>query len=98
MNSQLEKVNNVLRTDLSAIVQRVSMDQIVGIVNIVIFFLAFSIVIFIKSNRNVIPEQQDGPRHFQHVVLLLLLQGYSALNDTPHMVIEQTRSVVESKF
>ncbi|XP_029297228.1 prominin-1-A isoform X6 [Cottoperca gobio] len=44
VNTQLEKVNDVLRTDLSAIVQR----------------------------------------------------GYSSLNDTPHMVIEQTRSVVES--
>ncbi|TKS72049.1 Prominin-1-A Prominin-like protein 1 [Collichthys lucidus] len=44
VNTQLEKVNNVLKTDLSAIVQR----------------------------------------------------GYSSLNDTPHMVIEQTRSVVEN--
>ncbi|XP_044061984.1 prominin-1-A isoform X3 [Siniperca chuatsi] len=44
VNAQLEKVNDVLRTDLSAIVQR----------------------------------------------------GYSSLNDTPHMVIEQTRSVVDS--
>lgn len=26
------------------------------------------------------------------------LQGFSALNDTPHMVTEQTRSVVESEF
>lgn len=25
-------------------------------------------------------------------------QGFSSLNDTPHMVTEQTRSVVESKF
>ncbi|XP_037636044.1 prominin-1-A isoform X11 [Sebastes umbrosus] len=44
VNAQLEKVKHVLRTDLSAIVQR----------------------------------------------------GYASLNDTPHMVIEQTRSVVES--
>ncbi|XP_076594471.1 prominin-1-A isoform X4 [Chaetodon auriga] len=44
VNTQLEKVNDVLRTDLSVIVQR----------------------------------------------------GYSSLNDTPHMVIEQTRSVVEN--
>ncbi|XP_069387117.1 prominin-1-A isoform X7 [Paralichthys olivaceus] len=43
VNTQLEKVNDVLRTDLSTIVQR----------------------------------------------------GFSSLNDTPHMVIEQTRSVVE---
>uniref|UniRef100_A0A3B4ANF8 Prominin 1 b n=1 Tax=Periophthalmus magnuspinnatus TaxID=409849 RepID=A0A3B4ANF8_9GOBI len=43
---QLEKVKEVLKTDLSEIVQR----------------------------------------------------GYSSLNDTPHMVIEQTRNVVESKF
>ncbi|XP_074505214.1 prominin-1-A isoform X1 [Sebastes fasciatus] len=44
VNTQLEKMKHVLRTDLSAIVQR----------------------------------------------------GYASLNDTPHMVIEQTRSVVES--
>ncbi|KAF0040020.1 hypothetical protein F2P81_008255 [Scophthalmus maximus] len=44
VNAQLEKVNDVLRTDLGAVVQR----------------------------------------------------GYSSLNDTPHMVIEQTRSVVEN--
>ncbi|XP_053284357.1 prominin-1-A [Pleuronectes platessa] len=44
VNTQLEKMNEVLRTDLSTIVQR----------------------------------------------------GFSSLNDTPHMVIEQTRSVVES--
>ncbi|XP_034546583.1 prominin-1-A [Notolabrus celidotus] len=44
VNSQLEKVNDVMRTDLSAIVQR----------------------------------------------------GYASVNDTPHMVIEQTRSVVEN--
>lgn len=44
VNAQLEKMNNVLKTDLSAVVQR----------------------------------------------------GFSSLNDTPHMVIEQTRSVVES--
>uniref|UniRef100_UPI0037E90672 prominin-1-A n=1 Tax=Semicossyphus pulcher TaxID=241346 RepID=UPI0037E90672 len=44
VNTQLEKVNDVMRTDLSAIVQR----------------------------------------------------GYASLNDTPHMVIEQTRSVVEN--
>ncbi|KAG8003832.1 Prominin-1-A [Nibea albiflora] len=44
VNTQLEKVNDVLKTDLSAIVQR----------------------------------------------------GYSSLNDTPQMVIEQTRSVVEN--
>lgn len=25
-------------------------------------------------------------------------QGFSSLNDTPHMVTEQTRSVVESEF
>ncbi|XP_028314748.1 prominin-1-A isoform X2 [Gouania willdenowi] len=44
INAQLEKMSNLLKTDLSAIVQK----------------------------------------------------GYSALNDTPHMVIEQTRSVVEN--
>ncbi|XP_033989711.1 prominin-1-A isoform X5 [Trematomus bernacchii] len=44
VNDQLEKMNDVMRTDLSAIVQK----------------------------------------------------GYSSLNDTPNMVIEQTRSVVES--
>ncbi|XP_028271426.1 prominin-1-A [Parambassis ranga] len=44
VNAQLEKMNNVVKTDLSAIVQK----------------------------------------------------GYSSFNDTPHMVIEQTRSVVES--
>ncbi|XP_073342691.1 prominin-1-A [Pagrus major] len=44
VNPQLENVNEVLKTDLSAVVQR----------------------------------------------------GYSSLNDTPHMVIEQTRNVVES--
>ncbi|XP_065814609.1 prominin-1-A isoform X5 [Labrus bergylta] len=44
VNTQLEKVNDVMNTDLSAIVQR----------------------------------------------------GYASLNDTPHMVIEQTRSVVEN--
>ncbi|XP_028444714.1 prominin-1-A isoform X8 [Perca flavescens] len=44
VNAQLEKVNHVMKTDLSAIVQR----------------------------------------------------GYSSLNNTPHTVIEQTRSVVES--
>ncbi|XP_062250058.1 prominin-1-A isoform X3 [Platichthys flesus] len=44
VNTQLEKMNEVLRTDLSTIVQR----------------------------------------------------GFSSLNDTPHMVVEQTRSVVES--
>ncbi|XP_041653559.1 prominin-1-A isoform X2 [Cheilinus undulatus] len=44
VNTQLEKVNDVMKTDLSAIVQR----------------------------------------------------GYASLNDTPHMVIEQTRSVVEN--
>ncbi|XP_054453531.1 prominin-1-A isoform X2 [Anoplopoma fimbria] len=44
VTAQLEKVNDVLRTDLSAIVQR----------------------------------------------------GYASVNDTPHMVVEQTRSVVES--
>ncbi|KAL3044507.1 hypothetical protein OYC64_012907 [Pagothenia borchgrevinki] len=44
VNNQLEKMNDVMRTDLSAIVQK----------------------------------------------------GYSSLNDTPNMVIEQTRSVVES--
>lgn len=44
VNAQLEKMNDVLKTDLSAVVQR----------------------------------------------------GFSSLNDTPHMVIEQTRSVVES--
>ncbi|XP_023264318.1 prominin-1-A-like isoform X1 [Seriola lalandi dorsalis] len=44
VNAQMEKMNDVLRTDLSAIVQK----------------------------------------------------GYSSLNDTPHMVIEQTRSVVEN--
>ncbi|XP_074529577.1 prominin-1-A isoform X4 [Halichoeres trimaculatus] len=44
VTSQLEKVNDVMKTDLSAIVQR----------------------------------------------------GYASLNDTPHMVIEQTRSVVEN--
>nr|XP_046262470.1 prominin-1-A isoform X2 [Scatophagus argus] len=44
VNIQLQKVNDVLRTDLSAIVQK----------------------------------------------------GYSSLNDTPHMVIEQTRNVVEN--
>uniref|UniRef100_A0A8D3A8A8 Prominin 1a n=1 Tax=Scophthalmus maximus TaxID=52904 RepID=A0A8D3A8A8_SCOMX len=30
--------------------------------------------------------------------VLLPSQGYSSLNDTPHMVIEQTRSVVESEI
>lgn len=44
VNAQLQKVNDILKTDLSAIVQR----------------------------------------------------GYSSLNDTPHMVTEQTRSVVEN--
>ncbi|XP_044219517.1 prominin-1-A isoform X3 [Thunnus albacares] len=44
VNSQLDRMNNILKTDLSAIVQR----------------------------------------------------GYSSLNDTPHMVTEQTRGVVES--
>lgn len=28
---------------------------------------------------------------------LLLSQGYASLNDTPHMVVEQTRGVVDSK-
>ncbi|XP_024125149.1 prominin-1-A isoform X10 [Oryzias melastigma] len=44
VNSQLERINEVVKTDLSAVVQR----------------------------------------------------GFSSLNDTPHMVIEQTRSVVDS--
>ena len=79
MNSQLAKVNDVLRTDLSAIVQRVSLDQkSMDILTV----LSPSVCNNVNESKHHVPPPS---------------QGQASLNDTPHMVIEQTRSVVESK-
>lgn len=75
-------MSEVMKTDLSAIVQRVSRghnsrdslmssDQSVSMSGFFLFWCCFFVVFY--------------------------SQGYSSLNDTPHMVIEQTRSVVDSK-
>uniref|UniRef100_A0A3B4EVF3 Prominin-1-A-like n=1 Tax=Pundamilia nyererei TaxID=303518 RepID=A0A3B4EVF3_9CICH len=47
---------------------------------------------FFKSNQNHKMDKET----WCSFLFFLLSQGFSSLNDTPHMVIEQTRSVVES--
>lgn len=114
MNPQLENVNEVLKTDLSSIVQRVSLERILTFLKLSVcnvnaslsylmcrtFFPVLSTFLQrpdclrltnSKSSSNNKLELVPKPRVF-------LSQGYSSLNDTPHMVIEQTRSVVESKW
>lgn len=49
---------------------------------------------FFKSNQNHKMDKET----WCSFLFFLLSQGFSSLNDTPHMVIEQTRSVVESKW
>lgn len=82
VKTQLDKMSEVMKTDLSAIVQRVSIghksrDSLmlsdVSVYMSVLFFWGGCIFVVFYS------------------------QGYSSLNDTPHMVIEQTRSVVDSE-
>lgn len=74
MNIQLAKMRDVLKMDLSTIVQKVSLGHATTV-----NFFRFE---FILGKVN----------------LSSSLQGFSSLNDTPHMVTEQTRSVVESEF
>lgn len=74
MNIQLAKMRDVLKMDLSTIVQKVSLGHATTV-----NFFGFE---FILGKVN----------------LSSSLQGFSSLNDTPHMVTEQTRSVVESEF
>uniref|UniRef100_A0A3P8PQA5 Prominin 1 b n=1 Tax=Astatotilapia calliptera TaxID=8154 RepID=A0A3P8PQA5_ASTCA len=50
------------------------------------------LIFFFKSNQNHKMDKET----WCSFLFFLLSQGFSSLNDTPHMVIEQTRSVVES--
>lgn len=77
VNAQLERMKEVLKMDLSTVVQKVSLDHI-SIAN-----LTWKLFFQLMDSDLTCPP---------------CWQGFSSLNDTPHMVTEQTRSVVESTF
>ncbi|KAF3852468.1 hypothetical protein F7725_005823 [Dissostichus mawsoni] len=93
VNHALVNVNVVLRTDLSNIVQKVSLClQLFIIIIIIIIFmfmltLSFSPTIFLKK-----PSYLKQLYIFSF--LTLHLQGYSSFNDTPQLVKEQTKNIV----
>lgn len=93
MNVQLEKMKDVLKMDLSIIVQKVSFKHraynanVAGGFFLVLFFKYILGQLFYRFSLTDLDLR--CPLH---------PQGFSSLNDTPHMVTEQTRSVVESKF
>lgn len=79
-------MKEVLKMDLSTVVQKVSLNHIT-MANITVFFY-YSLNI--QKTFYISFQLTDSD--------LTCQQGFSSLNDTPHMVTEQTRSVVESEF
>ncbi len=86
VNHALANVNNLLGTDLSNIVQKVSFCLQLIILLLLVTFIC---------THHILTKQKMDIFFLNHLLSLTLHhQGYSSFNDTPKLVKEQTKNIV----